>query len=541
MQCRTLRRWVALLALGLSGIPASADESPSPSRAASAASAAPLPFQPEQSRTESSVMANGRRIGYEAIAGTLVIHPKDWDDVPRKPDADEKEPPPEASMFYVAYFAKGGKDGKADSSRPITFLFNGGPGSSSVWLHMGAFGPRRVLTANDSHTPAAPYRIVDNEHTLLDASDLVFVDAPGTGFSRISGKDKEKAFYGIDVDAQAFADFIVRFLSKYDRWNSPRFLFGESYGTTRNAALINVLESQKSIDFNGVINLSQILTWGSSPDGADLSPGNDLPYVLALPTYAATAWYHHALPQPGRELPSLLAEVQRYAVGDYAQALLAGSALDAARRQAVAQRLHDYTGLPVDYLLKANLRVTGGEFSKALRSSSDVTVGRLDTRFSGPTFDPLSKEAEYDPQSASIGSAYVSAFNHYVRSELKFGQDKTFKPYVDVERVWQFGHQPPNQEVPLETSPDLTIDLAVAMKTNPRLKVMLNAGYFDLATPYYAALFEIDHLPIPPELRANVEVHLYESGHMVYANEASAKALHANVADFIRRASGEAR
>ncbi len=518
-------------------VPASAQEWPDHPTAASAAAPREEHFQVEQRKTESSVTVGGRKIDYEAIAGTLVVHPKDWDDVPQNAEKDDKgvrKSVPEASMFYVAYFSK---EGRNDPSRPITFLFNGGPGSSSVWLHMGAFGPRRVLTADDSHTPAAPYRIVNNEYSLLDASDLVFIDAPGTGFSRIAGKDKEKAFYGIDADAQAFADFIARFLSKYERWNSPKFLFGESYGTTRNAALANLLESDKSIDINGLINLSQILFWAGSPDDADISPGNDLPYQLALPTYAATAWYHHALPQPDRTLPSLLAEVQHFAMNEYGAALQAGGTLEPAQRLAIAQKLHDYTGLPVDYILKANLRVTGGEFSKTLRSTQDITVGRLDTRFSGPTLDPLSKQADYDPQGAALGSAYVSAFNQYVRSDLKFGQDKSFKPYIDVEKSWDFKHQPPGAPYPLPTTPDLTPDLAAAMKLNPRLKVMLNAGHFDLATPYFQGVYEMNHLPIPASLRGNIEIRFYDSGHMVYANEASFKALHANVADFIRRAS----
>ncbi|MDP9044778.1 MAG: peptidase S10 [Pseudomonadota bacterium] len=515
-----------------------AQEAPqTPQKAASANGSPPDHFQVEQQKSQSSVTVDGRMIDYEAVAGNLVVHPKDWDDVPQNADKDDKKGPPEASMFYVAYFGKDGKEGKPSSSRPITFLFNGGPGSSTVWLHMGAFGPRRVLTANDSHTPAAPYRIVNNGYSLLDASDLVFVDAPGAGFSRISGKDKEKAFYGIDADAQAFADFIPRFLSKYERWNSPKFLFGESYGTTRNAVLINLLESEKSIDFNGVINLSQILFFGGSPDGADISPGNDLPYELALPTYAATAWYHHALAPPERDLQSLLAEVQHYALNEYAVALQAGGSLDPAQRLVVANKLHDYIGLPVDYILKANLRITGGEFSKALQSTRDITVGRLDTRFSGPTIDPLSKEADYDPQSAALGSAYVAAFNQYARTELKYGRDKTFKPYVEVWKQWEFKHQPPGAPFPLPMTADVTSDLATAMKVNPRLKVMLNSGYFDLATPYFQGIYEMNHLPIPAALRSNIELHFYDSGHMVYANEPSFKALHSNVADFIRRAS----
>ena len=325
-------------------------------------------------------------------------------------------------MFYVAYF----KSGNKGAARPVTFLYNGGPGSSTVWLHMGAFGPRRVVTADDSHTPAAPYPVVNNEYSLLDASDLVFVDAPGTGFSRISGKDREKAFYGVDQDAQAFADFIVQFLSKYGRWNSPKYLFGESYGTTRSAVLSNLLETERNVDFNGVIMLSQILNWDRSADGPQFNPGVELPYQLALPTYAASAWYHHKLPDAHPDSQPLLAEVEHFAMTDYAQALAAGSALAPEQRHAIVAKLHQYTGLPAEYIEKADLRINGGEFEKNLQDDSNMTTGRLDTRFSGPTLDPLSKEAEYDPQSAAICSAYVSAFNDYVRKELKFGENRDF-------------------------------------------------------------------------------------------------------------------
>jgi carboxypeptidase C (cathepsin A) len=277
----------------------------------------PEDFKPEQQATKGSVTVKGNVINYDAFAGTLVVHPKDWDDVPQNKDKDDKTLSPQASMFYVAYM----KSDNKGAPRPVTFLYNGGPGSSTVWLHMGAFGPRRVVTADDSHTPAAPYPVVNNDYSLLDVSDLVFVDAPGTGFSRIAGKDREKAFYGVDADAQAFADFIVQFLAKYGRWNSPKYMFGESYGTTRSAVLSNVLETERDTDFNGVILLSQILNFDSSADGPQFNPGVDLPYQLALPTYAASAWYHHKLPDAPKELAPLLADVEHFAMGDYAQAL----------------------------------------------------------------------------------------------------------------------------------------------------------------------------------------------------------------------------
>jgi len=468
---------------------------------------------------------------YDAYAGTLVVHLKDWDDVAQNANKDDKVGPAEASMFYVAYF----KSGVPSAKRPVTFLFNGGPGSSTVWLHIGAFGPKRVVTADDSHTPAAPYRIVNNEYSLLDVSDLVFVDAPGTGFSRVAGKDHDKAFYGVDADAQAFADFIGQFLSKYGRWNSPKYLFGESYGTTRSAVLVNLLETDRNVDFNGVILLSQRLSFDNSADLPQFNPGTDLAYELALPTYAATAWYHHKLPDAPKPLTALLAEVEQFALNDYALALQAGASLDSVRRQAIANKLHQYTGLPVSYIEKANLRLNSGEFEKTLQDDSDTTTGRLDTRFSGPTMDPLSKEADYDPQSAAIGSAYVSVFNDYVRKDLKFGESRTFKPELDLWEHWNFLHKPPGAQQELMQSTNVMPDLAVAIKYNPGLKVQLNAGYFDLATPFFEGVYEMQHLPIPAKLQNNIEFRFYESGHMVYAHEASLKALHDNVADFVTR------
>jgi carboxypeptidase C (cathepsin A) len=488
-------------------------------------------FKPEQQASKGSVTIGGNVINYDAFAGTLVVHTKDWDDVPQNRDKDDKNQPPEASMFYVAYL----KSDSKGASRPLTFLYNGGPGSSTVWLHMGAFGPKRVITLDDSHTPAAPYSIVNNEYSLLDVSDLVFVDAPGTGFSRISGKDREKAFYGVDQDAQAFADFITQFLGKYGRWNSPKYMFGESYGTTRAAVLANVLETERDVDFNGVIMLSQILNFSFSADRAEANPGVELPYQLVLPTYAASAWYHHKLPGQHKELTALLTEVEHFSMTEYAQALEAGPTLAPEQRRAIVAKLHEYTGLPAEYIEKANLRITPGEFEKTLQDDSDTTTGRLDTRFSGPTLDPLSKEAEYDPQSAAISSAYVSAFNDYVRKELKFGENRGFKPMIRIWRTWNFLHQGPGAPLPLPQATNVLTDLALAMKYNPELKVMLNAGYFDLATPFYEGVYEMQHLPIPAKLQKNIEYQFYESGHMVYAHEASAKALHENVAAFIRR------
>ncbi len=488
-------------------------------------------LKPQSVATENSVTVGGHKIDYKAVAGTIILTGK-----------DENKDDPTASMFYAAYF----KHEENGAKRPITFFYNGGPGSSTVWLHMGAFGPKRVITTDDQHTPAAPYNLANNNFSLLDATDLVFIDAPGTGFSRLlsAEKDKEKRekqlterkkdFYGVDQDGQAFAQFIVKFLTQYQRWNSPKYLFGESYGTTRSAVLANLLETQQSVDLNGVILLSQILCFSNDIDAPQFNPGVDQAYALALPTYAATAWYHHRVPNQPAELKPFLAEVEQFAMNDYLVALAAGSTLDANHRHAIAQKLHDFTGLPVDYIEKANLRVYGGEFEKTLQDETGMTTGRLDTRFSGPSPDPLDKEAQYDPQSAAISSAYVSAYNDYARRELKFGDGLTFHVFGDV-NPWNWDHKEPNGQSGFPISTNVMPDLATAIIYNPQLHVLLTGGYYDLATPYFAAVFEMRHLPMPAKLQSNIEYAFYESGHMVYAHDESLKKVHDDVAAFIAR------
>jgi carboxypeptidase C (cathepsin A) len=281
-----------------------------------------------------------------------------------------------------------------------------------------------------------------------------------------------------------------------------------------------------------VILLSQILNFDTSIDGAANNPGVDLPYVVGLPTYAATAFYHHKLPQQPVALEPFLREVEQYAMTEYASALMAGSRLDDARKQAVAQKLLQYTGLPVAYLLKANLRVDGGMFEHELQADGDITTGRLDTRFSGPSLDPLSKSSDYDPQSSAISSAYVAAFNDYVRRQLKFGDGQTYRLFADIDH-WEFSHKAPGATEALQQSTNVMADLATAMKTNPNLRVSLNGGYYDLATPYFAADYEMHHMPIPVNLQKNISYAWYPSGHMVYAHEDSLKKLHDNVARFI--------
>jgi carboxypeptidase C (cathepsin A) len=507
----------------------------------------PAPTAIPDSTTEGTVTVGGQHIAYQAVVGTLTVGSNDAQDamlgldgkllpgMEQKEEKDPTEAPATARMSYVAYF----KTGEKPEQRPITFFYNGGPGSSTVWLHMGSLGPRRVVTIDAQHTPAAPYKVIENNYSLLDVSDVVFIDMPGTGFGRLFGKDKEKAFWGVDQDAQAFARFIPRFLGKYGRWNSPKYLFGESYGTTRSANLANILENEKDIDLNGVILLSQILNFSTDIDGARGNPGVDLPYVTGLPTYAATAYYHHRLPTQPAALEPFLAEVESWAMGDYAHALGEGSALPAAEKQAIAEKLHSYTGLPVDYLLKGDLRIAGGYFEQQLQGESSITTGRLDTRFSGPSIDPLSATAEYDPQSSSISSAYVASFNDYVRHDLKYGDGQTFlqSAYGVQGFTWDMKHGRDSDGGTL----NVMGDLAAAMKTNPHLKIMLNGGYYDLATPFFAAVYEEHHLPIPASLVGNIEYQFYESGHMVYIHDESLHKLHDRVAAFIRSSENTAR
>jgi len=488
---------------------------------------------PADSITEGTVTVNGQAIAYKAVAGTLTVGATNSQDamigldgkfLPDsgiKPADKPEDAPATARIFYAAYFKKG----SANENRPITFLYNGGPGSSTMWLHMGSFGPRRVVTMDTVHEAAAPYKIVNNDSSLLDVSDLVFIDAPGTGFSRVFGKDKEKAFWGVDEDAHAFERFIRRFLTKYDRWNSPKYLFGESYGTPRSAVLSAALQN---VDLNGIILLSAILSFDNSADEPKLNPGVDQAYALALPTYAASAWYHHKLPtQPGA-LEPFLKEVETYALGEYMSALLQGSELPDARKQAVAEKLHEYTGLPVAYLLKSDLRVPGGAFSKTLDDAEGITTGRLDTRYQGPDYDPLSEEAQYDPQSNAISSAYTTAINQYMREELKFGDNWTYKPsaYGEPGFHWQMRYAEGGQNV--------MPDLAKKLKENPKTKVLLAGGYYDLATPFFEGMYEMHHLPIPQSLQANISYKYYQAGHMIYVNDGILKQFHDDVAAFIK-------
>jgi carboxypeptidase C (cathepsin A) len=472
---------------------------------AASASALPIPKERE-ARTQGVVHVDGRALTYDTIAGNLLLR-------------DDKDQPT-ASVFYVAYTVPG-----AHAKRPITFLYNGGPGSSSVWLHMGSVGPRRVATVDGHTTPPAPYDIVENAQTLLDRSDLVFVDAVGTGFSTLAGKGEGKSFWGVDQDASAFAQFVRRFVTKYDRWNSPKFLFGESYGTTRSANLVNVLQNE-GMAFNGVVLVSTVLNFGTLGSSG---PSDDLSYELFLPTEAAVAWYHDAIPNKPSDLGAFVADVRRFATGEYAAALARGASLDATTRASIAERLHGYLGLSSHFIALNDLRVSPERFEKELLRDRNLTVGRLDGRYLGYDLDAAADSPEYDPTDVAISGPFTAAFNRYVRDDLHWVPDGEYKPtnYGVVNRGWQFSRAGRDAG-----SLNVAGDLAEAMTKNPALHVFSANGYFDLATPFYATEFTLAHLGLDPSLDRNITYGFYPSGHMIYLNAPSLAALKRDLSAF---------
>jgi carboxypeptidase C (cathepsin A) len=504
-----------------------------------AADAKPSALPPD-STTEGSVTVEGKTIAYKAVAGLITVGATDTQDAMLSLEgkvladsgveapAKAEDAPATARMFYTAYFAKGFEPG----TRPIMFFYNGGPGSATMYLRMASVGPVKVVLPDVEHPVGGPYKIVPNEYSLLDAADIVFIDAPGTGYSRVLGQNAGKAFYGIDEDAAAFDRFIRRFLTKFDRWQSPKFLFGESYGTTRDAVLSADLQ-QHGVDLNGVVFLSQILSFNNSADGSDGNPGTENGFYLALPSFAATAWYHHKVPGQPAELEPWLHTVEQYSLGDYANALLLGADLDPVKKAAVAAKLESFTGIPAAIWIKANLRLTGGEFSKYLQDPTDTTTGRLDSRFEGPALDPMSSSADYDPFTESIESAIQAAMNTYAHDTLKFGQDLTYKPSArDLGFNWDMKHATPGQG--WSDATNVSADIAYTMKVNPRMHILLMGGYFDLGTLYFAATYEMKHLPIPAKLQGNIEYKFFPTGHMVYVNLDALHALHDRTAAFIQ-------
>src|SRR5215470_7359022 len=468
----TLRLCVCALFLGLGLGEYAAAQAPAPGKERSARAPEARSeekcdtstYKEESSMTDHSIRVGGQSISYKATASTTLL----------KNDKGE----PTGLMYSVAYTKNDVKD---LTTRPVSFLYNGGPGSATMWLHMGAFGPRRVYTVNGQFTPPAPYKLVDNAETLLDKTDVVFIDAMGTGYSHAVCKAQEKDFFGIDEDVEAFGQFIVTYLSRNDRWNSPKFLIGESYGTFRSAALGNYLQSHDSVHLNGIVLISSVLDLSS----LTFAPGDDRPYIFYLPSYAAVAWYHKVLKDRPADVVPFIEEARKYAQGEYASALYKGAALSAADKTAVAKRVSFFTSLSEDYLMKADLRVTLSQFRAELQRKEGLTTGRIDARFSGYTYDLLEENAQGDPEGPAVGGAFTALINSYNHDELKFGKDKVYHNTANAFGAWNWVRRD-QRRFGFPGAPNVDQDLAQAMITNPKLMVQVENGYYDLATPFFA-------------------------------------------------------
>lgn len=465
--------------------------------------------------TQHAITINGQEIAYTVTTGTIVLK----EETDREKDYEGEKP--KAQFFFVAYTRDGVEN---PANRPLTFSFNGGPGSSSVWLHLGVLGPRRVVMTYEGDLPKPPYQLTDNEFSLLDQTDLVFIDPISTGYSRPADGEKAKQFHGFKKDIESVGDFIRLYTTRYNRWLSPKFLIGESYGTTRASALSGYLQERHGLYLNGIMLVSTVLNFGT----IDFTPGNELPYILFLPSYAATAWYHRAL-KIRRPLESLLTEVEHFAIEEYAPALMKGDSLPKRERAAVLEKLARYTGLSIDYLDRSNLRVPDFRFFKELLRSRGRTVGRLDSRFLGIDRDTLGEGAENDPSYTNIVGPYTAAFYDYIRRELKFEKDA---PYEILNfQVWPWSYaEHENQHVYVAET------LRKAMTINPHLKVFVANGYYDLATPYFATEYVFNHLGLDESLRENVSMAYYEAGHMMYIHRPALEQMKKDLAEFIEKA-----
>jgi len=463
----------------------------------------------ELSETTNSVTINGVSVKYNAMAGTLVIK--------------DEEGKARVSFFFVAYTRL---DATNAGERPVTFSFNGGPGSSSVWLHLGVLGPRRVFLKEDGSLPPPPFRLIDNQYSLLDESDLVFIDPVSTGFTRaVPGEDARK-YHGVDQDLQSVGDFIRLYTTRYKRWDSPKFLIGESYGTTRAAGLSGYLENRFGMYLNGIALVSSVLDFST----ISFNAGNDLPFVLYLPTETAVAWFHKKLPpdlQADRK--KALMESEQYALGDYSRALVQGSALSAPDRQRVIKEVARLTGLSGDYVDRANLRVHASRYFKELLRQERLIIGRYDARRTGTDLDAAGESAEYDPSFTSVLGPFTATLNDYVRRELKFESDLPYEVLTGKVQPWDF-NDARNRYL------DVAETLRRTMTHNPYLKVFVANGYYDMATPYLATRYTFDHMGLPPNLQTNVSMGYYEAGHMMYVNQPSLAALKHDLAAFIRSA-----
>lgn len=458
---------------------------------------------------DGSVAVDGRRIDYVVTPGTLTLR--------------DDEGAPVASMFYTSYVAQ---NAGRIADRPVMFVFNGGPGSSTMWLHMGSVGPVKVQVPGTGVEAGPPFRIGPNPDTILDRSDLVFIDAIGTGLSRPIGDAEGKDFWGVDQDIDAFAQGIMRWLTINDRWNSPKLVLGESYGTLRGAGLVYTL-AERGVQTNGLVLLSSILNYGVR------QPGYDRGDIANLPTYAATAWYHNRIADRPPALEPWLSEVRAWTSGPYASALEQGDRLLPEQMQQIATQMSAYTGLPVPVLLANRLRVNPSRFRKELLRDSGQTVGRLDSRFIGLDRDSGGEDPEYDATDVAITGPYVAALNDYLFGTLGYRTDLRYRPnfYSAISGSWDQKHEAPSGgEMALAAT---SLDLSAAMRRNPGLKVLSANGYYDLATPFGGAEYDLTHLGLDPALQGNISYTYYESGHMVYTDPRSAAQFRADLIAFI--------
>ena len=464
------------------------------------------PNEEKVSRTTHTVRLGGAEIRYAATVGTVPIRLDDGKVAAR--------------MFFVAYT----RDGEDAKTRPISFLYNGGPGSASVWLHMGSFAPRIAKMAEEGFQPAPPFQLVENPNSLIDVSDLVFVDAIDTGYSRVMPGVDNSQFHGQDGDIRDFGEFVAEYLDEYNRWPSPKFLIGESYGTIRSAGLSQELQSRHGIELNGIVLLSALLTYQTlSP-----APNNDIAYAIQIQTFAATAWYHKKLPRDLQQKPvqQVVNEARSFALGEYMTALTKGNTLTDAERNSMAEKLARYTGLTVKYILQANLRVDSGRFRKELLREQRLVVGRLDGRFTALDADAAGERQEFDPSNTALAGPYVAMFKDYVKNELKWESDLHYPTSGNV-RPWTYVQ---NRYM------DMTDTLRLTMAKNPFLKVFVVCGYYDMATYVGGAEFNLTHMAFDRQITDRVSFGYYEGGHMMYIRTSAHAALKKDMAAFIQSA-----